>query len=125
MSEKPVYKPTAGKCSRCGNDKTWGVKIKNAKTGKEMPAHIDADGHLIGKGDCPEFAAPAAFAQKPAVTPTPVEKTPAQEPAAPAKVVMIDKKKDLARQVVETLHQLSSVIDRLAELAGKWSEMTS
>jgi hypothetical protein len=32
------------------------VTYLNPYTGKQMPAHLDADGYLIGNGDCPEFA---------------------------------------------------------------------
>jgi len=51
-----TYKPSAGQCDKCGQFKTWEFKVRNNKSGKMMPGHIDASGHVIGNGDCPFYA---------------------------------------------------------------------
>jgi hypothetical protein len=51
-----VYKPNAGLCEKCGNAKTWDFKILNPTSGKHMPAHLDAQGHVLGDGNCPFWA---------------------------------------------------------------------
>ncbi|MBD3187371.1 hypothetical protein GF325_11120 [Candidatus Bathyarchaeota archaeon] len=43
----------AGKCEKCGYYKTWNFRIKNPKSGKMMPAHVNSEGFLINKGECP------------------------------------------------------------------------
>ena len=50
------YPPSAGQCDRCGYFKTWSRRVPNPKTGKQMPAHIDAQGNLLnGDGLCPYY----------------------------------------------------------------------
>ena len=48
-----VYKINAGKCEHCGNYKTWEFRVKNPKTGKLMPGHVNAEGFKLGDGHCP------------------------------------------------------------------------
>ena len=48
-------KGSAGRCEKCGFFKTWGAKIKNEKSGKDMPAHVTTEGFKIGNGDCPKY----------------------------------------------------------------------
>jgi hypothetical protein len=55
MTEHEIYKPNAGVCEKCGNNKTWDFKIPNKNSGKLMPGHIDGNGHKLGEGDCPFF----------------------------------------------------------------------
>jgi hypothetical protein len=55
-SVRPRYPPNAGKCWRCGSDRTWDVKHRNPYNGKWLPSHIDAEGYITGDGECPEFA---------------------------------------------------------------------
>jgi hypothetical protein len=50
------YKINAGKCTKCGNYKTWDFKVENPATGKMMPGHVDKNGNKLGDGDCPEFS---------------------------------------------------------------------
>ncbi|MHA1683946.1 MAG: hypothetical protein ACTSUE_23610 [Promethearchaeota archaeon] len=51
------YNVNAGQCEKCGFYKTWETRIKNERTGKMMPAHVNADGHLINDGECPYWTA--------------------------------------------------------------------
>lgn len=48
-------KGSAGRCDKCGFYKTWGTKIKNEKSGKDMPSHVTIEGFKIGNGDCPKY----------------------------------------------------------------------
>jgi hypothetical protein len=75
-----VFRPNAGICEKCGNAKTWDFKVLNANSGKKMPGHIDAQGHVLGDGNCPFWSGVAKKnAEKKASTnkPKPAESAPA------------------------------------------------
>lgn len=55
MSNIGPFPPDAGQCDKCGNYKTWRHRL-TSPNGKKMPAHIDANGFLLGgDGDCPHY----------------------------------------------------------------------
>jgi hypothetical protein len=82
---------SAGTCEKCGWGKIWEKKVKNPKSEKLMPAHVDDDGALLNNdGYCGAYSEPknikanfkpnavtgTIFAPKPAAAPV------AQKPAA-------------------------------------------
>ncbi|MHA1370161.1 MAG: hypothetical protein ACTSWN_10490 [Promethearchaeota archaeon] len=62
VDKSKKYSINAGKCDHCGFFKTWDVRVKNPKSGKMMPAHVNQEGYMINNGYCPYWS--AIFEQK-------------------------------------------------------------